>query len=155
MKVKLFTLSHMKTMSKGVFPWLRLKIIDSNNNNNQEKHQRIQCKQMSPTKLNTSDKLMSAAALLNPNLSVKLVSACAHCDVKEKPTNIRSSFWLFLLFFSFFLSTRPGLKSVSGLVAGQQHVTAWQWHTCTQWPHVHWPGCLAYSSASMTAINSL
>lgn len=47
---------------------------------------------MSPTKLNTSDKLMSAAALLNPNLSVKLVSACAHCDVKEKPTNIRSSF---------------------------------------------------------------
>lgn len=32
---------------------------------------------MSLTKLNTSDKLMSAAALLNPNLSVKLVSACA------------------------------------------------------------------------------
>lgn len=69
-------------------------IIDSNNNNNnnQEKQQRIQCKQMSLTKLNTSDKLMSTAALLNPNLSVKLVSACAHCDVKEKPTNIRSSF---------------------------------------------------------------
>lgn len=67
-------------------------IIDSNNNNNNNNQEKHQCKQMSPTKLNTSDKLMSAAALLNPNLSVKLVSACAHCDVKEKPTNIRSSF---------------------------------------------------------------